>query len=227
MKIQYIDWGRIDYATAWDQQTQLFNQRVQAKLANAEGRQEYPNLTIFCEHPPVYTLGKSGLADNLLINQQQLAERGATFFKIDRGGDITYHGPGQIVVYPIIDLEQGKLGLKQYIHLLEEAVIRFLAGRGVTAERLEGATGVWLDSLLPGKARKICAIGVKSSRHITMHGLALNINTDLSYFHAINPCGFIDKGVTSLQQELGAQQDMETCKSALYKELAILFDGLE
>ncbi len=223
MTIQYTDWGRIDYAEAWEKQTTLFNQRVQAKLTHPEGKQDHPNLAVFCEHPPVYTLGKSGAAENLLINQQQLAERGATFFKIDRGGDITYHGPGQIVVYPIIDLEQAKLGLKQYIHLLEEAVIRFLAGHEVKAGRLEGATGVWLDAEIPGKARKICAIGVKSSRHTTMHGLALNINTDLSFFHAINPCGYVDKGVTSLEQELGAPQSMETCKVELFKELSSLF----
>lgn len=227
MTIHYTDWGHIDYAEAWDKQTHLFNQRVQAKLAHPEGKQDHPNLAVFCEHPPVYTLGKSGTADNLLINQHQLSERGATFFKIDRGGDITYHGPGQIVVYPIIDLEQGKLGLKQYIHLLEEAVIRFLATYGVEAGRLDGAIGVWLDADVPGKARKICAIGVKSSRHITMHGLALNINTDLSYFHAINPCGFIDKGVTSLQQEVGAPQAMETCKTGLFKELTALFAPFE
>lgn len=223
MTIQYTDWGRIDYADAWDKQTTLFNQRVQAKLTHPEGKQNHPNLAIFCEHPPVYTLGKSGTEKNLLINQQQLTERGATFFKIDRGGDITYHGPGQIVVYPIVDLEQAKLGLKQYIHLLEEAVIRFLAGRGVLAGRLKGATGVWLEPDRPGKTRKICAIGVKSSRHITMHGLALNINTDLSFFHAINPCGFIDKGVTSLEREVGYPQDMEACKAELFKELNTLF----
>lgn len=221
--IHYTDWGHIDYAKAWEQQTDLFNQRVQAKLASPEGRQELPDLAVFCEHPPVYTLGKSGHADNLLVGEAQLAHLGAAFFRIDRGGDITYHGPGQIVVYPIVDLERYRLGLKQYIHLLEEAVIRFLAGRGLTAERLEGATGVWLDPKVSGKARKICAIGVKCSRHVTMHGLALNINTDLNFFHAINPCGFVDKGVTSLEAELGEKQSMEACKHELFKELDDLF----
>ena len=163
------------------------------------------------------------MLENLLVNNTQLKERGASFFRTDRGGDITFHGPGQQVVYPVFDLEHGQLGLKAYIHKLEEAVIRLLDSYGVKAGRLEQATGVWLEPESPGRARKICAIGVKSSRFITMHGLALNINTDLSFFHAINPCGFMDKGVTSLSQECGGPIDMDVCKLQLFQALKTVF----
>jgi len=169
------------------------------------------------------TLGKSGHESNLLIPETLLQNRGIEFFHINRGGDITYHGPGQITGYPVFDLDYWHLGLKQYIHQLEETVIRFLAIYGIKGERLEGATGVWLDPQVKGRARKICAIGVKSSRFVTMHGFALNINTDLSYFTLINPCGFVDKGVTSLENELGGKQDFELAKSQLHKLFAEMF----
>ncbi len=223
MDIQFLDWGLIEYAEAWNKQTSLFDERVQAKLQASEGIQALPDVAVFCEHPPVYTLGKSGVLENLLVNNTQLKERGASFFRTDRGGDITFHGPGQQVVYPVFDLEHGQLGLKAYIHKLEEAVIRLLDSYGVKAGRLEQATGVWLEPESPGRARKICAIGVKSSRFITMHGLALNINTDLSFFHAINPCGFVDKGVTSLSQECGGPIDMDVCKRQLFQALKTVF----
>ncbi len=224
MEIQWIDWGLIDYASAWDKQLGLFDERLKAKLAAVDGRQSFPDLAVFCEHPPVYTLGKSGVMENLLVNNCELKERGATFFRTDRGGDITFHGPGQLVVYPVFDLEHGQLGLRTYIYKLEEAVIRMLDTYGLKAGRLEKATGVWLDPDVPGRARKICAIGVKCSRHITMHGLALNINTDLSFFRAINPCGFVDKGVTSLSMETGGVPvSFETCKQRLFSTMKAVF----
>lgn len=226
MDIHFVDWGLVEYAEAWNRQLHFFTERVQAKLTAADGLQSLPDRVFFCEHPPVYTLGKSGVMENLLLNNSQLKERGATFFRTDRGGDITFHGPGQLVVYPVIDLEHGQLGLKAYIHLLEEAVIRFLDTYGVKAGRLQQATGVWLDPDSPYRARKICAIGVKCSRHITMHGLALNINTDLSFFHAINPCGFIDKGVTSLSEECGRLFAFEVCKQQLFSALKGVFAEL-
>jgi len=221
--IEKIDWEIIDYNTAWDNQKELFYQRIEAK-STSEGNQ-YPNIAIFCEHPHVFTLGKSGDAENMLASKEILAAKGATFVKTDRGGDITYHGPGQIIMYPIFDLEQFNLGLKQYINLLEETVIRFIARYGVKGERLKGATGVWLEPDVPGRARKICAIGVKSSRFVTMHGIALNINTDLSYFSLINPCGFTDKGVTSLQSETGRKYDMADCCDKLFQNLTEVFVG--
>ena len=177
---------------------------------------------LFCEHDPVLTIGKSGKDSNLLIPEARLQALGVSYYHINRGGDITYHGPGQITGYPIFDLETWHIGLKQYIYRLEETIIRFLALYGLKGERLEGATGVWLDPFVAGKARKICAIGVKSSRFVTMHGFALNINTDLNYFSLINPCGFTDKGVTSLAKELGKEQDFEEAKRqlvALFREV--------
>jgi len=223
MDIHFIDWGLIEYEEGWRRQTHLLDERVQAKLAATDGMQSFPDLAVFCEHPPVYTLGKSGVMENLLVNNNQLKERGATFFRTDRGGDITFHGPGQLVVYPIFDLEHSHLGLKEYIHRLEEVVIRFLDTYGVKAGRLEKATGVWLEPDSPYRARKICAIGVKCSRFITMHGLALNINTDLSFFHAINPCGFTDKGVTSLSNECGRPIEFEACKHRLFSVMKEVF----
>lgn len=214
----YSDWGKIDYAEAFDRQTALFNALIDAKQAGIERQ----NKLIFCEHNPVLTIGKSGKEDNLLIPEDFLKERGVSYYHTNRGGDITYHGPGQITGYPIFDLEYWNLGLKQYIHLLEDVVMRFLALYEIKAERLEGATGVWIETNNPRKARKICAIGVKSSRFVTMHGFALNINTDLSYYSLINPCGFVDKGVTSLEKELGEPQDFELAKLrmlSLFREL--------
>ena len=178
----------------------------------------YENRIIFCEHPHVYTLGRSGKENNMLLTEEQLQKIGATFYHIDRGGDITYHGPGQLVCYPIINLEDYHLGLKEYVHLLEEVVIDVCASYGITAGRLNGATGVWIDGETP-RARKICAIGVRSSHFVTMHGFAFNINTDLRYFSYIHPCGFIDKGVTSLQKELEREIDLNEVIERVISEL--------
>jgi lipoyl(octanoyl) transferase len=174
---------------------------------------------LFCEHPHVYTLGKSGSESNLLLNQELLKEKGATFFRTNRGGDITYHGPGQIVGYPILNLEAFGIGIRKYIELLEEAVILLLEGYGIRTSRMEGASGAWLDVGTP-HVRKICAIGVRTSRFVTMHGFAFNINTDLDFFSYINPCGFVDKGVTSMEKESGGKQDIEKIKEEL-KEIII------
>lgn len=214
----YQDLGRIVYAKALDIQTEKFNALLAAKTKGEKVRNEL----LFCEHDPVLTIGKSGKDSNLLIPEARLQVLGVSYYHINRGGDITYHGPGQITGYPIFDLETWHIGLKQYIYRLEETIIRFLALYGLKGERLEGATGVWLDPFVAGKARKICAIGVKSSRFVTMHGFALNINTDLNYFSLINPCGFTDKGVTSLAKELGKEQDFEEAKRqlvALFREV--------
>ena len=174
-----------------------------------------------CEHPHVYTLGRSGKENNMLLSDEQLKAIDATLYHIDRGGDITYHGPGQLVCYPILNLEDYHLGLKEYIHVLEEAVIRVCASYGIEAGRVKGATGVWLAAGTP-QERKICAIGVRSSHFVTMHGLALNVNTDLRYFSYIHPCGFMDKGVTSLQKELGCEVPMEEVAGRVQNELSEL-----
>jgi lipoyl(octanoyl) transferase len=208
------DWGRVPYAEAWERQRTLFDAVVQAKQQGLP----HPDRLILVEHPPVYTLGRSGKAGNMLLNEAQLQAIGATLYHIDRGGDITFHGPGQLVAYPILDLEHYGLGLKEYIHVLEEAVIRTCAAYGVTGTRVPGATGVWLDKDTP-RERKICAIGVRSSHFVTMHGLALNVNTDLNYFRYIHPCGFIDKGVTSLALECGHAVDMHEVKQRLQTAL--------
>ena len=219
--MECINWGMVEYAEAWNRQTELFNARIEAKKI----QNKLPDLVILCEHPPVYTLGKSGVIENLLASNQMLIDRGVSFFKTDRGGDITYHGPGQIVGYPIFDLEHFKIGLRQYLYNIEEAVILFLKAFDVKGERLEGATGVWIDVDVPGKTRKICAMGVKSSHFVTMHGLALNINTDLSFFQMINPCGFTNKGVTSLSVETGMEQDMDFCNKLLYDKMTQVFNA--
>ena len=218
MKTVLVDWNLIPYAEAWQRQTEWFDTLVRAK---AQG-EPYENRIIMCEHPHVYTLGRSGKEKNMLLNDDQLKAIQATLFHIDRGGDITYHGPGQLVCYPILNLEEFHLGLKEYVHLLEEAVIRVCASYGIEAGRLEKATGVWLEGSTP-RARKICAIGVKSSRFVTMHGFALNINTDLDYFSLINPCGFKDKGVTSLEKEMGMEQDFEEAKARLHSLFTEMF----
>lgn len=212
--MKFTDWGLIPYDQSWQRQTELFDAIIAAKLAD----RPYENEIIFCEHPHVYTLGRSGKENNMLLGEQQLKAIQATLYHIDRGGDITYHGPGQLVCYPILNLEDFQLGLKEYIHLLEEAVIRVCASYGIQAGRLDKATGVWLDGNTP-TARKICAMGVRSSRFVTMHGLALNVNTDLRYFSYINPCGFIDKGVTSLQKELGYEVPIKEVAEKLKLEL--------
>jgi len=217
--MEFSDWGCIEYAEAWKKQKELFDARVRSK----DTANNFPDIAVFCEHPHVFTLGKSGVQENLLISNQGLKDRGVSFFRTDRGGDITYHGPGQIVSYPIFDLEHFNIGLRQYIYKLEEAVILFLLDFGLKGERLEGATGVWLDVSIPEKTRKICAIGVKSSRFVTMHGLALNINTDLSYYTYINPCGFTDKGVTSLEKETGKKQELDFCRKLLFQKFLQIF----
>lgn len=217
--MECVNWGNVEYADAWSRQTELFNARIEAKKTV----NELPDLVVLCEHPHVYTLGKSGVMENLLASNQILIERGVSFFKTDRGGDITYHGPGQIVGYPIFDLEHFNIGLRQFLFNIEEAVILFLKEFNIIGERLEGATGVWIEPSVSGKARKICAMGVKSSKYITMHGLALNINTDLSFYQLINPCGFTNKGVTSLAAEIGHEQDMVACRQLLYEKLAHVF----
>ena len=224
----YKDIGQKDYKETWDYQAEIFNKIVENKKPeHATGVSVpmiLPGVLIFVEHPHVYTLGKSGSQDNLLLDLIQLQAKDASFYRIDRGGDITYHGPGQIVGYPIFDLEAIKIGLKEYIYRIEEAIIRTVKEFGITASRLEGGTGVWLDPEIPGKARKICAIGVKASRFVTMHGFAFNVNTDLTYFNYINPCGFTDKGVTSLEKELGNKQDYESVKGIVRRNLEVVFD---
>ena len=225
-KIQYLDLGMSDYKITWNRQEELMKQIVGQKNKNnaiAEDlRTATPNYLIFVEHPHVYTLGKSGDEHNLLLNFIQLQAKEASFYKTDRGGDITYHGPGQLVGYPILDLENFGIGLRQYIYNVEETIIRALSVYGIEAARDPQATGVWLDVGKPA-ARKICAIGVKSSRFVTMHGFAININSDLAYFNYINPCGFSDKGVTSLQKELGTKQDFERAKELILEKFAEVF----
>ena len=217
--ILFEDLGLMEYARAWDYQEERFNKLVDYKAGGGQGPGPDQYL-LFCEHPHVYTLGKSGDEANLLIHKDFLDKIQATYFKTNRGGDITYHGPGQIVGYPILDLERFGLGLRQYIGLLEDSIIGLLAGFGIEANHMEGATGVWLDRDHPVKARKICAIGVRSGRHVTMHGFALNVNTNLDYFTYINPCGFETKGVTSMEKELGRTLDMEEVKDRL-KEIIL------
>jgi lipoyl(octanoyl) transferase len=224
--IEYRDLGLVRYQEAWDYQEKLFQELMQKKLGKQNDTLDSgeKNYLLFCEHFPVFTLGKSGKDDNLLINETLLKEKGIDFYHINRGGDITYHGPGQIVGYPILDLEQFHLGIKSYIHLLEESIILCLEAYGIKAERLAGATGVWLDTKTPARARKIAAIGVRASRHITMHGFAFNVNTDLSYYNYINPCGFVDKGVTSMAKELGKMMDIEEVKERLRATLTRLVE---
>lgn len=208
--IQPVDWGLIEYNQAWEKQEAIFAETISRKIQGLETA----NFLVFCEHPHVYTLGKSGDEQNLLLNYIQLQANNAQFVHTNRGGDITYHGPGQIVGYPIFDLANFGIGLKEYINRIESCIIELLQQYNIQSERLEGATGVWLDTGTK-QARKICAIGVRSSRYVTMHGFALNINTDLSYFGHINPCGFTDKGVTSLEKETGKKQDINSIKVAL------------
>jgi len=213
-EILFEDLGLIDYQEAWDDQERRFRALVDYKR-NPEGNRVPHRYLLFCEHPHVYTLGKSGDEHNLLIRQDFLKKIDATYYRTNRGGDITYHGPGQIVGYPILDLELLGIGLKQYITIIENAIIELLYEYGIVATHMEGATGVWLDVDHPAKARKICAIGVRSSRYITMHGFALNVNTNLDYFSYINPCGFENKGVTSMEKELGRPQDFKRIKIKL------------
>lgn len=226
--VKFIDWGKIAYQEAWDKQEALFKAKVDIKFANRslpEHEQVLPeNHLILCEHPHVYTLGKSGSENNLLINEAFLQKIGATYVPINRGGDITYHGPGQVVGYPILDLEQFFTDIHKYLRLLEEAIILTIAEYGLKGERYDGYTGVWLDADIPAKARKICAMGVRCSRWVTMHGFAFNVNTDLAYFNHIVPCGITDKQVTSLQKELGHEIDVAEVKEKIRKHISTLFN---
>ncbi len=226
--VRYKDLGMIGYADAWNYQKKMLSGVQEIKQANQDIplNEKVPqyNYLLFCEHPHVYTLGKSGKDNNLLVNTEFLKQNGAEFFKTDRGGDITYHGPGQIVGYPIFDLEAFRIGVKQYVHNIEEAIILTLKNYEINGDRLPGATGVWLEVDKPGKTRKICAIGVKVSRSITMHGFAFNINTNLDYYNFINPCGFTDKGVTSLQKEIGNEMNMEEIKKTLLQSFEKVFN---
>lgn len=219
--VVYNDIGLKEYKEAWDYQELVHKSVLKEREKNTDAASA--GMLIFCEHPHVFTLGKSGRQNNLLINENFLKKINASYYHSNRGGDITYHGPGQIVGYPIFDLEKMKLGVKTYIHRIEESIIQTLKEYKINASRLDGATGVWLDTNTP-KVRKICAIGVRISRAITMHGFAFNVNTDLSYFSYINPCGLPDKGVTSLQKELGATQELNKVKEQLKTRIAELFN---
>lgn len=225
--VLYQDIGVRDYKEVWEMQEKIFEDLIGNKLHKYQSNSDEENpgsgTLIFVEHPHVYTLGKNGSENNLLIDHIQLQTKDAKFFRTDRGGDITYHGPGQIVGYPIFDLEMLRVSLKEYINRLEEAIIMTVSHFGISGSRLDGATGVWLDTDKKGKARKICAIGVRASRYVTMHGFAFNVNTDLTYFNFINPCGFTDKGVTSLEKELGEKQDFEAVKLIVKNNLQKAF----
>ncbi|MEK6780912.1 MAG: lipoyl(octanoyl) transferase LipB [Bacteroidota bacterium] len=222
-----IDLGLFDYNEAWDYQTELYNQTLAIKAENRSlpDDKQHPtnNYLIFCEHPHVFTLGKSGNENNLLVQIENLPVIQASYYHTNRGGDITYHGPGQIVVYPILDLENFFTDIHQYMRLLEESVILTLKEFKIEGGRIKGLTGVWLDSKDKSKARKICALGVKMSRWVSLHGLAFNVNTNLDYFNHIVPCGIDDKAVTSLEKELGEAQNMEVVKNILKEKLVLLF----
>jgi lipoyl(octanoyl) transferase len=222
--VRFEDLGLMDYQQAWDYQESLFAESIALKIEHRNGTstQETTNHLLFVEHPHVYTLGKSGSPDNLLLDEKGLVDHQATYYKINRGGDITYHGPGQLVGYPIFDLDHFFTDIHKYMRFLEEAVIQTLAVYGIKGERSQGFTGVWIDPELPS-ARKICAMGVKCSRWVTMHGIGFNVNTDLSYFSHIVPCGIEDKAVSSMQHELGRTLDMNEVKAVLKAKLAEQF----
>jgi lipoyl(octanoyl) transferase len=224
-EVIFKDLGLIDYKEAWDYQEKLFAETIDQKIQIRNGNTQLvtKNYLLFCEHPHVYTLGKSGSIDHLLLNEDQLEENNANFYKINRGGDITYHGPGQLVGYPIFDLDHFFSDIHKYLRFLEQAVIDTLAEYNVIGDRMDGLTGVWIEANTP-KARKICAMGVKSSRWVTMHGIGFNINSDLSYFSNIIPCGIDDKAVTSLKQELGREIDMSELAQILKEKLANQFE---
>ncbi|HVS98663.1 MAG TPA: lipoyl(octanoyl) transferase LipB [Puia sp.] len=237
--VLFEDMGEMEYGAAWDYQESLLRENVrrktEARLAAAveagtggepEGLSDTVHYLLFVEHPPVYTLGKSGDKRHILIDDEEIQERGAQFFHTNRGGDVTFHGPGQLVGYPILDLEKFRMDLGWYLRSLEEAGIRVLAEYGILGERSPGETGVWIEPEVPGKARKICAMGVRCSRWITMHGFAFNINTDLRWFGNIVPCGIQDKSVTSLEKELGRPVDPEEVKMRWKKQFETVF-GVE
>lgn len=223
----FLDWGLVDYREAWDRQEAIFQEILNLKISNRDKEPPgpTPNYLIFTEHPHVYTLGKSGHEEYLLLDGEGLREKNATFYKINRGGDITYHGPGQIVGYPILDLDNFFTDIHLYLRTLEEAIILTLKDYGIESGRYEGYTGVWLDAN-NDKARKICAMGVRASRWVTMHGFAFNVNADLDYFNNIVPCGIDDKDVTSMQRELGHEVEVHDVKEKLKGHIAELF-GME
>ena len=227
-KVQFIDWGIKDYQDAWDKQEQIFKSIVDLKQQNRNTAKNTPtpNYLIFTEHPHVYTLGKSGKPENLLLDEKGLKTNHARFYKINRGGDITYHGPGQIVGYPILDMDNFFTDIHLYLRTLEEVIIRTMADYDLKGERYEGYTGVWLDVKDESRARKICALGVRASRWVTMHGFAFNVNANLDYFNYIVPCGIDDKAVTSLEKELGKRLDLQEVKERLKFHMTDLF-GME
>jgi lipoyl(octanoyl) transferase len=223
-EVTIINLGLVDYKKAWDIQEKYFKQAIDRKIAIRNGENLPPpsNYLILCEHPNVYTIGKSGREENLLLSSEEVKSKEASFYKINRGGDITYHGPGQLVVYPILDLDQFFTDIHKYMRFLEQAVINTLLKFGIQSSRIDGMTGVWIDSALPS-ARKICAMGVKSSRWVTMHGIGFNINTNLDFFSHIVPCGIDDKAVTSMQKELGIEVDMQEVENIIIEEFKSLF----
>ena len=223
-EVTIIDLGLVDYKKAWDIQEKYFKQAIDRKIAIRNGENLPPpsNYLILCEHPNVYTIGKSGKEENLLLSSDEVKSKEASFYKINRGGDITYHGPGQLVVYPILDLDQFFTDIHKYMRFLEQAVINTLLKFGIQSSRIDGMTGVWIDSALPS-ARKICAMGVKSSRWVTMHCIGFNINTNLDFFSHIVPCGIDDKAVTSMQKELGIEVDMQEVENIIIEEFKSLF----
>jgi len=225
-QVQFIDAGLKRYKDTWEYQEMLFSGVIQQKIElRKTGKKEPhpPNYLIFVEHPHVYTLGKSGKPENLLLSERELQKHSIDYYKINRGGDITYHGPGQIVAYPILDLDQFFTDIHKYLRYLEEAVIRTLGEYGIKGQRFQGLTGVWIDPDIPEKARKICALGVRCSRWVTMHGLAFNVNAHLAYFDNIIPCGIDDKAVTSMEAELGEKLNLEEVKEKLQSHLTDLF----
>ena len=224
-EVFFEDWGLLDYQEAWDKQETMFTSIVDQKIRNRslDVPDSTKNYLVFVEHPHVYTLGKSGKPENLLLNEEELKLKAASYYKINRGGDITYHGPGQIVGYPILDLDNFFTDIHLYLRTLEEAVILTLADYGISAGRYPGFTGVWLDAD-NDKARKICAMGVRCSRWVTMHGFAFNVNPDLDYFNNIVPCGIDDKDVTSMQRELGREADISEVKDILKNHISTLFN---
>jgi lipoyl(octanoyl) transferase len=225
-EVQFVDLNLVEYKQAWDLQETLLNRIATVKLANRglsdDSKEATDNFLLFCQHPHVYTLGKSGDESHLLLQESFLSTIGATYFKTNRGGDITYHGPGQLVGYPILDLENFYTDIHLYLRMLEEAIIKTCEGYGLVAGRIDGLTGVWINPTQED-ARKICAMGVKASRWISMHGFALNVNTDLSYFSHIVPCGIATRGVTSLQQELGQEMDFQSVSDVVKGHLVDLF----
>jgi len=225
-RVEILDWGLIDYKSAWDKQTQIFQQVIDQKVANRSLENKLPthNYLIFCEHHPVYTLGKSGKIEHLLVQENSLQNQNIQFFRNNRGGDITFHGPGQLMVYPILDLDNFFTDIHQFLRYLEECVIQTIAEYQIKGDRIEGATGVWIDIQKP-TARKICAMGIRASRWVTMHGIALNVQTDLDYFKQIIPCGIADKAVTSIVQEIQQKISLKEVQQKFAQHFARIFEA--